>query len=75
MNKKEKTPTIEHSNLSDDFLNTVLNDYHNCGNVQCEKCLASLKILPSGQTSFCEFLLSHRKYIENKFTEIIDNAL
>lgn len=57
------------------YLQDVLDDYHTCIDRECENCKADQKIFPSGNTTFCQFLLEHRHYVENELIKAIDKAL
>ena len=62
--------------LTDEYLTEVLNNYHHCLEIEsCSTCRANNKIIPSGETTFCEFLRKHREVVENKIINAMDNVL
>ena len=56
----------------------ILEDYHKCITIyDCENCKAFATIVPNdeGGMTYCDFLREHRKYVEEKLTRAMDNAL
>ena len=60
-------------NLDNEVLRAVVNDFENCGiHGGCENCRC-YENLNSTQCNICEILITYRKDIQDKITELLDN--
>lgn len=59
-------------NLDNEVIRAIVNDFENCGiHGGCENCRCYEK-LNSTQCNICDLLLTYRKDITDKITELVD---